>query len=210
MKRRPSAATAWAPGGPTLRFHIGLEDPGDLIADLEAGLEVDQAQVRGLAGGDPRSRQVVQGGAGGHPLDHRRERDLPGHDQLGEQGSERGLEARRSHRRLLERDFLLVPGVRRVIGGDAVDHAAGQRLDKRPAVRLGAQRRVHLEAAVERAHDVVGEREMVRADLAADPRAGGLRLREGVNRLDAREVLEMHARVLVSGQRAVARDHRRL
>ena len=30
-------ATAWAPGGPTLRFHIGLEDPDDLIADLERG-----------------------------------------------------------------------------------------------------------------------------------------------------------------------------
>jgi len=29
-------ATQWAPGGPTLRFHIGLEDPDDLIADLEA------------------------------------------------------------------------------------------------------------------------------------------------------------------------------
>ena len=32
-------ATKWAPSGPTLRFHIGLEDPGDLIADLEAGFE---------------------------------------------------------------------------------------------------------------------------------------------------------------------------
>jgi cystathionine beta-lyase len=30
-------ATRWAPGGPTLRFHIGLEDPADLIADLERG-----------------------------------------------------------------------------------------------------------------------------------------------------------------------------
>ncbi len=30
-------ATKWAPGGPTLRFHIGLEDPGDLTADLERG-----------------------------------------------------------------------------------------------------------------------------------------------------------------------------
>ena len=30
-------ATKWAPGGPTLRFHIGLEDPDDLIADLEHG-----------------------------------------------------------------------------------------------------------------------------------------------------------------------------
>ncbi len=30
-------ATQWAPGGPTLRIHIGLEDTGDLIADLERG-----------------------------------------------------------------------------------------------------------------------------------------------------------------------------
>jgi len=30
-------ATSWAPGGPCLRFHIGLEDVGDLIADLERG-----------------------------------------------------------------------------------------------------------------------------------------------------------------------------
>jgi cystathionine beta-lyase len=30
-------ATRWAPGGPTLRVHVGLEDPDDLIADLERG-----------------------------------------------------------------------------------------------------------------------------------------------------------------------------
>jgi cysteine-S-conjugate beta-lyase len=30
-------ATQWNPGGPTLRFHIGLEDASDLIADLERG-----------------------------------------------------------------------------------------------------------------------------------------------------------------------------
>ena len=30
-------ATRWDPGGPLLRLHIGLEDPADLIADLEAG-----------------------------------------------------------------------------------------------------------------------------------------------------------------------------
>jgi cystathionine beta-lyase len=36
----PSAwrtATVWNPAGPLLRLHIGLEDPDDLIADLEAG-----------------------------------------------------------------------------------------------------------------------------------------------------------------------------
>lgn len=30
-------ATKWEPGGPTIRLHIGLEDPDDLIADLERG-----------------------------------------------------------------------------------------------------------------------------------------------------------------------------
>jgi cystathionine beta-lyase len=30
-------ATAWSPGGPTVRLHIGLEDVSDLIADLERG-----------------------------------------------------------------------------------------------------------------------------------------------------------------------------
>ena len=32
------SATKWAPGGPCVRIHIGLEDVGDLIADLERGL----------------------------------------------------------------------------------------------------------------------------------------------------------------------------
>jgi cystathionine beta-lyase len=35
--REYRTATEWVPGGPSLRFHIGLEDPGDLIADLECG-----------------------------------------------------------------------------------------------------------------------------------------------------------------------------
>jgi cysteine-S-conjugate beta-lyase len=30
-------ATTWAPGGPAIRFHIGLEDVDDLMADLERG-----------------------------------------------------------------------------------------------------------------------------------------------------------------------------
>jgi len=33
-------ATKWAPGGPTLRFHIGLENVEDLKADLERGFAV--------------------------------------------------------------------------------------------------------------------------------------------------------------------------
>ena len=32
-------ATRWNPGGPALRLHIGLEDPADLLADLEQAFE---------------------------------------------------------------------------------------------------------------------------------------------------------------------------
>jgi len=34
---RVRTATTWNPGGPALRVHIGLEDPQDLIDDLDAG-----------------------------------------------------------------------------------------------------------------------------------------------------------------------------
>ena len=86
------------------------------------------------------------------------------------EGGEGGLEPGHAHRRLLERDLLLVARVRRVVGGDALDRAVAQALDQRLAVVLGAQRRVHLEAVrVEAAHLLVGEAEVVRGRLAADP-----------------------------------------
>ncbi|MGA9010026.1 MAG: cystathionine beta-lyase [Xanthobacteraceae bacterium] len=39
-------ATKWAPGGPTVRFHIGLEDVADLCADLERGFAAMAAAAR--------------------------------------------------------------------------------------------------------------------------------------------------------------------
>jgi cystathionine beta-lyase len=38
-------ATKWAPGGPTLRFHIGLENVDDLKADLERGFAAFNAAI---------------------------------------------------------------------------------------------------------------------------------------------------------------------
>jgi hypothetical protein len=78
------------------------------------------------------------------------------------------------------------------------------------ARRSRSLRRVHLEAAVERAHHVVGQRQVVGRGLAADTRAGGLRCRERLNRLGAREVLEVRPCVLVARECGVPRDHRRL
>ncbi len=42
-------ATAWRPEGQSMRIHVGLEDPADLIADLEAGFERLAAAERKLA-----------------------------------------------------------------------------------------------------------------------------------------------------------------
>ena len=41
-------ATRWAPGGPTVRFHIGLEAVEDLIADLERGFAALAAAAQHL------------------------------------------------------------------------------------------------------------------------------------------------------------------
>lgn len=35
----PRSATRWPAAGPLVRVHVGIEDPGDLIADLAAGLD---------------------------------------------------------------------------------------------------------------------------------------------------------------------------
>ncbi len=42
-------ATKWAPPGPVVRYHIGLEDPDDLIADLDSGFERLRAASRAAA-----------------------------------------------------------------------------------------------------------------------------------------------------------------
>jgi cystathionine beta-lyase len=41
------SATRWTPGGPTVRFHIGLEAVEDLIADLERGFAALAAAAQG-------------------------------------------------------------------------------------------------------------------------------------------------------------------
>lgn len=43
--KRLRTATRWEAAGPTLRLSIGLEDPQDLIADLEAGLARHEAAI---------------------------------------------------------------------------------------------------------------------------------------------------------------------
>ena len=56
---------------------------------------------------------------GGHPLEQRLEREQARLDEVRVERGEGGLEPGDAERRLLERHLLLVPRVRRVVGGDA-------------------------------------------------------------------------------------------
>src|SRR6185295_19922882 len=89
--------------------------------------------------------------------------------------------------------------------------AIAQSLDQRLAIRLGAQRRVHLEAVgVEAANLLVGEAEMVWRRLAGDLNGRRLGGAYRFDRLGRGEVLDVDAAPLVAGERGVAGDRRRL
>src|SRR2546426_8547782 len=70
-----------------------------------------------------------------HAAEQLRERHHPAQHQLGMSDAERGLEPHDPERRVVERGLLGIVGVRRVIGGDAVDHALSERRPQRRHVR---------------------------------------------------------------------------
>ena len=46
-------ATRWAPGGPAVRLHVGLEDVSDLVADLEQGFAAFAAKMASEPASEP-------------------------------------------------------------------------------------------------------------------------------------------------------------
>ena len=102
------------------------------------------------------------------------------------QRRERRLQARDAERRVLERHVLLVTRMRRVIRGDRADRTVAERVEERDPVVLGAERRVHLEVRIERAHGVVRQAEVVRRDLGGRFDARLSRSPQGVRPTHAR------------------------
>ena len=116
---------------------------------------------------DPRARQPERARrAGRHALDDQLERHHARLDEPVHERRECRLEPDHAVRRRRERHLLLGRVVRRVVGRDAVDRAVAQALDERLPVRLGGQRRAHLETrGVEREHLLVGQQQVVRRGL---------------------------------------------
>ena len=125
-------------------------------------------------------------------------------------GRERGLEPGDAERRLLEGHLLLVPRVRRVIGGDAVEGAVAQALEEREAVGFGAERRVHLRVRVERANGLVGEAEVVWRHLGGDRDTARLGGADRGDRGSRRHMHDMQRTLLICGEGEIALDHHRL
>ena len=145
------------------------------------------------------SRPAMRAGAALIARDERGQVELAGFDEPGVKHAEGRLEADAPEGRLLVGHVLLLRDVRGVVGGDAVDEAAPERLDERPAVALGAQRRVHLEVGVERGDTLVVQGEMVRRDLRRDPDARLLGARDRLERRLGADVTDVQVGVLVGG-----------
>ena len=122
-----------------------------------------------------------------------------------------GFQAEHTGCGAVELDVFLDFGVRRVIGGDAIDRAvddAGDdRLDVGCAVRSGG---ITLVARVVFGAGLVGEREVVRSDLAGDRQAAALGLAHERDRAADRHVRDVVPGAGPLDQLDVARDHDRL
>src|SRR3989441_11184528 len=106
-----------------------------------------------------------------HAEDELRQRQRPALHELRVRHAERRLESHDPEGGVVERRFLLVVGVRGMVGGDAIDHAIQQGLAQRRDVRRLAQRRAHLRVRVVALARRLGETEGVRRHLRRDPLA---------------------------------------
>ena len=168
-------------------------------------------QVRGLAHRD-RAALVGESDDLGGPFAH-----YPGDAAPVEQT---GLDHRLRHHRQRrlepehagpgggELDALFLLGVRGVVGGDAVDHALGQRVPQRHGVREFPQGRVHLVHRVVGLEPRVVEQQVVRGDLGADRDPEPLRPADQLDRAGGGGVADVHACFRVAGQQRVAGDDR--
>ena len=94
--------------------------------------------------------------------------------QVGDRQRERGFQSGDAERGALEFHLFLVGGVGRMVGGDGVHRAVGERSQDSFKIGGRAQRGIHLVIAVIVTHIVVGQREMMRRHFEGDARFGAL------------------------------------
>src|SRR5215207_1936234 len=133
--------------------------------------EVYQRQVR--RGADPQAPRATDPAtrATAHRLHQPRERDSSVQDQLGVEGGEGRLVPEEAGCGLLQRELLLLGGVRGVVGSHEVQNPVPQGLRDAPPVGVWSQRRVDPVEALQGGDEVVSQRQMVRGCVGGHVRA---------------------------------------
>ena len=97
--------------------------------------------------------------------------------------------------------------MRRVVGRNHVDRAVLQSVDQRPAVVLGAQRRIHARVDAVIQNVLLRHAQMMRCDLGMDVRTQLFARTDQLHRKCRAEMLERNAGARAQRQRDVARHH---
>ena len=123
-----------------------------------------------------------------------------------EKKAELRLEPQDAKGRAIEFDFFFKAAMRRVIAGQNGDGAIGDTFDQRVDVALGPERRIHFEIRVEAAERFVRQRDVMRADFAAEFDAAVARFAEKPHAAPGAEVLAMDRRVAEFREERIALD----
>ena len=182
---------AFADGPAHLAFHREAVEGGVLglgfrfggaISPLGLGIE-DNRVGKAADGERAAAFQSQQGGRlRAEQAQHAAEGHAPLSVQPAQAKAERSFEADDAVGRVFEFNFLFVHGMRRVIGGNGIDHAIENGFDHGVAVGGGAQRRIHFGIGAVKAHVLFSEQEVMRRNLAGDAQAIAPRLADGGER----------------------------
>ena len=171
-------------------------------------IRVDERDVSRGAGGECAAVELEErGGLGSVECDQAREVDgaaLVDEDVV--EGGELGFEPGDAERGMVDFDLLLVGGVRGVVAAKDRERAVGDALDDVLDVLRSAEGRVHFEIAVERGEFGIGERDVVRADLAGNFHAARSRRADKSHTASGADVLAVDGRVEEFGEKDVAGD----
>lgn len=193
---------------PTMKRRVAALGFHRVAVDCPFDIRIDDRHVGRGADAERAALDFEQlGWAGGQGADQ----PGPGQDFRFDQGldeqRQRRFQADDPHRRFDEAEFLVVVAVRGVVGDEAVDRAVGQAGQAGVDVGPRAERRIHLVVRVVGRAGVLGQQQVMRADLGADALAGGFGPADQLDRAGGADVGDVVADAGGRGQADVALGH---
>ena len=125
-------------------------------------------------------------------------------DELIDENPKLRFQPHNPKRRLIELHFLLKLGVRRMIRSQDRQCAIGDALDDRIDIRFRPQRRIHFVIGVEILDRFVGQRDVMRANLAADLHSSRTRFADQTHTSSRADVLTVNVMIAKFGQQNIS------